>query len=224
MLSYNPIHADPYNIDVLSTSLVTPKSRVLELGCKDGRLTAFLSRQLHCIVTTVELIPKRAKYARLFAKKIIVGNAENAHIQSLIKKNGPYDVIYASAFISFMVNPQAFLIGMKKWLRKNGSVIITFPNIVHLTIRQQILSGKFTYVKSGICDEGHLHFYTRRTAKTLVENAGYTIIHSDMDYYGFPRIEKLFSPIPFSKKMFRTFYSLYPDLFTYQFVFEVKPI
>lgn len=219
--NYDPFKTNPGNIDALSLGLVTKKSKVLELGCGDGRLTEYLSKKLHCRVITAEKIRANAENARASAQTVITGDIEDKQIQKLIKKHGPYDIVYASAVIGSLIDPGKLLLEIKAWLKKDGFLVITFPNILHLSKRLNFFSGKFNYEQSGLCSAEHLHFYSIHSAEELILHAGYRIIKKDYDLVGFPRIEKMLYFIP--RFVFRNFYKFLPGLFTYQTVFKAQP-
>ena len=61
---------------------------------------------------------------------------------------------------------------MGKCLNSKGKIIISLPNINHISIITQILSGVWNYEDAGILDKTHLRFFTLKTAIAMVEQAG----------------------------------------------------
>ena len=57
----------------------------------------------------------------------------------------------------------------------DGHVFISVPNIANVTVRLGLLFGIFEYRDRGILDHTHLRFYTLRTIRREVENAGFRI-------------------------------------------------
>ena len=43
------------------------------------------------------------------------------------------------------------------------------PNVANVTIRAGLLLGRFPYAEKGILDRTHLRFYTRKSARRLLE-------------------------------------------------------
>lgn len=62
-------------------------------------------------------------------------------------------------------------------LAEDGYLFISVPNIANVTIRLGLLFGVFTYRDRGILDATHLRFYTARTIRNEIENAGFRIVH-----------------------------------------------
>jgi hypothetical protein len=49
------------------------------------------------------------------------------------------------------------------------------PNAQYFPVSLGLLRGRFDYRDSGVLDRTHLRFFTRRTAKALVEGAGFAV-------------------------------------------------
>lgn len=209
-------------IDDLSLGLVVPRSRVLELGTGDGRLSKHLAKSLKCFLVCVEKDKKNAQIARKYSNLTIVGDAENKSIQDQIAKKGKYDVIFASAFLAHLVLPDVFLKRASKWLKPGGFLIATFPNHSHWIIRKNLLFGKFDYAESGLYDRTHLHLFTISSARELLGKSGFKIEYFDIDPYGFWRLEKFFSFIPGSFEFLDKIYRMFPKLFAYQIIFKAS--
>jgi 2-polyprenyl-3-methyl-5-hydroxy-6-metoxy-1,4-benzoquinol methylase len=210
-----------FTIDGLSLALIPFKSQVLELGCGDGKLTEYLKKKLHCRITTVELYKENAANVRGLAEKIIIGDVETKSVQQKIGQAGQFDVVYMSALLGSLIDPETILICAKKWLKKDGFIVVTLPNILHFSMRLHFLFGKFEYVDHGLCSREHLRFFTLKTARELMKKCGYEIIYQDYDLVGFPRLEKMLYLFP--RRCFRLFYGFFPGLFTYQLVFKLVP-
>lgn len=206
---YNPLKLDKANIDTLSLGLVGAKSRVLELGCSSGYLGNIMRKDLGCTVIGVEKDAKAARLAKKYLNKVIVGDIENTNIFAQITKNGPYDLVFTSAILEHLVNPQKAVLKLSKLLKKSGSFIITLPNIAHWTARKSILFGSFDYQNSGLFDKTHLHFYTLKSARDFLKKCNLNILKEDYEFFG----PKFLSPL----------FRLFPNLFAYQFVFKAKP-
>ena len=52
--------------------------------------------------------------------------------------------------------------------------------------------GKFDYQESGILDKTHLHLYTKKSAKALIEHEGLRIIKTKFSSNNFGRIIEIF--------------------------------
>lgn len=57
------------------------------------------------------------------------------------------------------------------YLKSWGKVIISLPNVANFMIRINLLFWKFDYTDAGILDKTHLHLYTLKSAKKLINNS-----------------------------------------------------
>ena len=144
--------------------------RLLDVGCARGHLSAALANQ-GWNVTGIEYDASDAALAKDAGINVIVGTAEEA----LASLNEKFDVIVFADVLEHFVHPLEVLKLATTRLAPNGRIVISIPNVAHLTVRLQLLLGSFTYTDRGILDRTHLHFYTKKTLKEMVANAGLSI-------------------------------------------------
>jgi predicted TPR repeat methyltransferase len=65
---------------------------------------------------------------------------------------------------------------VKQSLTSDGILFLSVPNIANITVRLGLLFGVFEYRDRGILDFTHVRFFTMRTIKREIENAGFRII------------------------------------------------
>lgn len=75
---------------------------------------------------------------------------------------GRYDRIIFADVLEHLVNPTEVLQLYSRHLVENGTVVISVPNIAHVTVRLQLLLTRFNMTNLGILDRTHLHFYTKK--------------------------------------------------------------
>lgn len=144
-------------------------SRVLDLGCSSGLLSAKVRELGHTVVgTDIEEHPD----VRDRVSEFVAGDL-NAGIPDAVGSN--FDVILAADIIEHLASPERLLRQAAKRLAPDGVVLACVPNFGHWYPRLRIASGHFGYDKRGILDEGHLRFFTQRTFERLVHAAGFTI-------------------------------------------------
>lgn len=207
--NYNPLESPRINVDTITLGLIPPKSTVLDVGCGGGYLGKIMQQKLFCKVTGVEINSQDGKIAKKNLHHVIVGNIEDNTIIRKIKTHGPYDIIFASAVFEHLLNPNLTIQKLSNLLAKNGFFIITLPNIAHYTARLSHLRGNFQYTDSGIFDKTHLHFYTQKTSRELLEKNNLKIVDEDFEFFG---------PRPLS-----LFFKYLPNLFAYQFIYKSIP-
>lgn len=86
------------------------------------------------------------------------------------------NAIVLADVIEHLRNPAAALKLVRDAVADDGHVFISVPNIANITVRLGLLFGVFEYRDRGILDHTHLRFYTMRTFRREVENAGFRIL------------------------------------------------
>lgn len=88
----------------------------------------------------------------------------------------PVDAIVLADVLEHLRDPRAILRLVRESLAPNGYLFVSVPNIANITVRLGLLFGIFEYRERGILDETHLRFYTMRTIRRELENAGFRIV------------------------------------------------
>jgi 2-polyprenyl-3-methyl-5-hydroxy-6-metoxy-1,4-benzoquinol methylase len=159
--------------------LIRPGQRVLEIGCATGYVSAYLTRELQCEVVAIELNPEAAKRAQAHCACVIVGDIEK---DAFDKVTRPFDVITFGDVLEHLVSPGAVLARARGYLAEDGYIVVSLPNIAHYSVRKDLLLGRFDYQQYGLLDRTHLRFFTLRTARQMLEEAGYAIEDVDATY------------------------------------------
>ncbi len=154
--------------------LVPRQSRVLELGCASGYFGAILKQQRQCKVwgidsdiTALQQIPQGIYES--------TNNVDLDHVNEWPLPLQTADVVLMADLLEHLIRPEQLLIKTHDILAPDGLLIISLPNIAHISVRISLLFGKFRYKQSGILDRTHLHLYTFHTACELINNTGFTI-------------------------------------------------
>lgn len=155
------------NIDYLSTSLVKPKTKILELGAATGFMSQYFRQHLGCQVIGVDINPQ--------AKPDIVGDLNSPATWKKIRARALFDLVFASSVLEHLPRPEQTLQLIKAVLKPKGELIVTLPNVAHWRARLKMLRGKFEYEDYGLLDRTHLRFFTYFTAQKLIAGAGFTI-------------------------------------------------
>jgi SAM-dependent methyltransferase len=86
-----------------------------------------------------------------------------------------FDAIVCGDVLEHLREPETFLRQARSWLRPQGSLIASIPNVRHHSVVRGLLAGNWTYEAAGLLDRTHLRFFTRRSIETLFEGAGFRI-------------------------------------------------
>lgn len=158
--------------DVISKISVSnvEKLKVLEVGCACG---ATLLRIKHFLKDVelygIEINENSAEIARNIANVISV-DVENNEIPF---EDEFFDLIILPDVLEHLKDPWDVLVKLKKKLSKNGQIIASIPNIMHITVVDSLLKGRFDYEDAGILDKTHLRFFTLKTIEDMFRNIGF---------------------------------------------------
>jgi len=91
---------------------------------------------------------------------------------------GSFDLVVFADVLEHLPDPVRVLRNVHSLLNPGARVVISVPNVAHLSVRAQLFFGRFQYSTRGILDRTHLRFFTRRTALELLTESGFTIQHT----------------------------------------------
>lgn len=206
------IPEDPYDRNRILLEWIGEGKRVLEVGCSTGYMSRALA-QRGCCVTGIEVDPVAAERARSYCRVVhVVDLNENGWIAPLPKRG--FDVVLMGDVLEHLVDPAQALRQVESLLDKNGSLVISLPNLVHWITRLKILLGHFEYQPMGTLDHTHLRFFTKKTSRKLIESSGYRIVRFH------PAIGGRMSG--HGRPLWQWLAYLLPGLFAYQMLFDVK--
>jgi cyclopropane fatty-acyl-phospholipid synthase-like methyltransferase len=216
---FDPAHAHPDDAHSLLMRLVPPNSRVLELGCATGYLSGYMEAALGCRVTGLEFDAPSADIARTRASEVYTADLDAPNALEAARAGAPYDVLFAAAVLEHLRDAPGLLRRVRPLLTDETRVIVSLPNIAHWAVRLALLRGRFDYADYGIMDRTHLHFYTVRTGRTLLEDNGYTVESFHIAGSGLQNVFNAFArrlgrPLP---------QPLLPGLLAYELVYVAKP-
>ncbi len=155
-----------------------PNSKILDVGCSAGYFGEFLIKEKNAAVDGIEYNPDDARVAKKVLNNVYTFDLDSSNWPKELLKN-KYDFILFGDVLEHLKNPGEVLEKFRKLLSKKGRVIISIPNIAHVSIRLEILNGSFEYEKLGIIDETHLKYFTFKSFSRLLSDAGYKVIDYD---------------------------------------------
>ena len=153
---------------------IRPNSIVLEFGPANGRMTKYMKEQLNSKVYAVEIDENSAKDAEKYTEKIIVDSIENYSWQEEFK-DLKFDYIIFADVLEHLYYPEKVLTNVKEFLKDDGRILVSIPNITHNSIIINLLKNEFNYNPTGLLDNTHIRFFTKKTFDELIEKTGYFI-------------------------------------------------
>ncbi|HUI50072.1 MAG TPA: bifunctional glycosyltransferase/class I SAM-dependent methyltransferase [Acidimicrobiia bacterium] len=199
-----------------------PVSRVLDLGCADGRLAELLRASGH-EVTGVDLHKSDGvgeRVDRFFEADLDHGIPAEV--------GGGYDVILAADVLEHVRDPRRLLAQAEEHLGERGTIIASIPNIGHWYPRSRVALGRFDYDRRGILDVGHVRFFTRRSFERIAKSAGLAV----------RRRESIGMPLEVFERggqdghgggmrlgqVERAAVDVWPTMFAFQFLYELESV
>jgi 2-polyprenyl-3-methyl-5-hydroxy-6-metoxy-1,4-benzoquinol methylase len=135
----------------------------------------------------------------------------------------PFDAVVCADVLEHLPRPDALLARIREWLRPGGVLLVSLPNVANVTVRGALLLGRFPYAEKGILDRTHLRFYTRASARRLLEDGGFRIRRLAATAMPYELAVPALGRAPLSRPV-RAFASgsarVWPTMFGYQFVIE----
>lgn len=206
------LKTDKYSSHNQIAGMVATGSKVLDVGCSTGQL-AELIRGKECYTVGIDSGWEDLKKAR-YDKKILCDIEKN-----LPKIRESFDLIIFADVLEHLRDPERILKAYRKYLSRDGRIVVSLPNVANLYVRIKLLFGKFDYQERGIMDKTHLRFFTLSSAKSLFK-----------DHFLIEDVRATPIPLQLANRKLNVLYKplywltrLFPTVFGYQFIFRLKP-
>jgi 2-polyprenyl-3-methyl-5-hydroxy-6-metoxy-1,4-benzoquinol methylase len=86
-----------------------------------------------------------------------------------------YDVVLVADTLEHLADPDAMLRRVHAALGSGGRLLLSVPNVANLYLRLNLLWGRWEYADRGILDRTHRYFFTRRSLRAMLEDAGFAV-------------------------------------------------
>lgn len=224
------------NIPLWRALKTVRSQRVLDIGCGTGALGELLTAEGN----TVDGITYSQDEANIAKSRIASVQVMDLNNLDAVKRvDGSYDALIFADVLEHLLDPGSVLKILLERLKPGGNVYVSLPNIACFYTRLGLLFGRFNMSKTGgILDETHLHFYTLKTAKEFLGEAGLRVDKIDFVpaasvWFYQTLVKKPDNPVPqkmadrksfqfYEKRVYpieHFFSSIWKALFANQFVF-----
>ena len=175
-------HYYTHEKSVLLSYIADGANKILDIGCGSGSLGKKLIELGKVdVIIGVEVYDPAADEAANYYNQVYRGDIEELDVP--FKEDFHY--IICADVIEHLKEPWKLLQRINIWLKQDGKLIITIPNIRYWRILSELIfKGQWAYVDSGILDITHLRFFTRQSLKNLLNNNQFTIEYSKMLIHG----------------------------------------
>ncbi|MFP6655576.1 MAG: bifunctional glycosyltransferase/class I SAM-dependent methyltransferase [Myxococcota bacterium] len=200
-------------------SAIAEGSTVLDLGCSHGLLARPLLEK-NVRVTGVDEGPGETISSELaeYLQRDLDRPLELPYRRI-------FDYVVCADVIEHLKNRGQLLRSARRYLKPDGRLIISTPNIALWFYRLSLLVGRFEYGPRGVLDETHVHLYTGATFRREIERAGFTVLAQRVTALPF---EVVFESTGRSRLVrgiesaYHWMAKLWPSMFAYQYILEAE--
>ena len=188
--------------------------KVLEVGAGFGETLFYLKQQgiaSEAIGLDIfEDVAKKDQYKNIDG--FIFGNIEELELPQF---NERFDVILLADVLEHLIEPGLVLEKLKKYLKPNGEILVSMPNIRHYSAFVKIfIKGNFDYQESGIFDYTHRRFFCKKNIRELLEsNFKVRKESSSLEFYKGRSGAKFFNKLTFG---------LFEEFLTVQYLYKAE--
>ena len=158
--------------DILSLLDLRNGIKVLDVGCGYGAAGQVLKTKCKAEVHGIEINHSAAVKARIHYDSVINGNIEQDEFSFGANY---FDFIICADVLEHLSDPWRALRRLKNYLKNDGLLVASIPNIRNANTIIQLLDGSFDYQEFGVLDDTHLRFFTYHSSIRLFERSGFKV-------------------------------------------------
>jgi|GEM_PF-432883 len=220
---YEPPVIDLENKNSSHTLIVELTGRnknVLEVGTSTGYISRILKERGNT-VTGIEIDPEAGEIAGQHCDTMIIGDIEKLDLDAYLTPSS-FDVIVFGDVLEHLVSPEDVLRKVKKYLRPDGYLAVSLPNVCHGDVILNLLMGDFKYTSMGLLDATHLRFFGLRNIIDLFSRCGYFVTDLQTTVHPVGATEQRLDPGVVPEDLANFVKSL-PNSSVYQYIFKASP-
>jgi 2-polyprenyl-3-methyl-5-hydroxy-6-metoxy-1,4-benzoquinol methylase len=218
-----PLKTSKYSSHYYFTLLAGRNNQILDIGCGEGFFAAKIAAAGNQVVG-IDLLPE-AKLVSTFEQYISADLDKGLSDAKVALANHHFDRILLQDVLEHLRHPEQLLQDCHDLLKPSGQLLVSVPNIANITVRIALLLGRFEYAQRGILDKTHMRFFTRRSARRLLEENGYKIIDEKTTVMPLELALGVSPDNTFMRKLngiLATITNLMPGIFGYQILFVAR--
>jgi 2-polyprenyl-3-methyl-5-hydroxy-6-metoxy-1,4-benzoquinol methylase len=155
---------------------------VLDVGCGYGALAEAIERKGYT-VCGIESHEGASSVAEARITKVIRLDLTDIPAVRAAIGEQKYDYLVFSDVLEHLCDPAGILKEYLPFLKEDGKVIVSVPNVAVWNVRLKLLFGVFEYSSTGTLDRTHLRFFTFRSAQRMLTELGLQVIKRDLTAY-----------------------------------------
>ena len=160
--------------DMIAELPFDPTASILEIGCGSGETGALaLERGRAQRYVGIELMAEPAVVAAGRLSRVIVGDVEEIDMDF---QPAEFDGLILSEVLEHLRDPEALLASLHRFVRPQGVVLASSPNVAHWKVLRELIAGRFPQADRGVFDRTHLRWFTPESFAAMFERAGYSVV------------------------------------------------
>ena len=212
-----------YSSHYFLRKLVGIGNTVLDIGCGEGYFASTIAYGNKVVGIDVLSEPINIDSFERFIR----ANLENGLEENVIDllEGQKFDKILLADILEHLCLPQFLLQDCHLLLKPQADLLVSLPNVANITVRIALLFGRWNYTDRGILDKTHYRFYTRHSARSLLEENGYYIVKQMMTVMPIELVIGLSPQNPLMRllnSVLAFFTTLMPGLLGYQCIFVAR--
>src|SRR4030095_11032922 len=169
-----PIKQSRFSSPHYFTQWVGRNHRVLDIGCGEGYFAQMLAKAGNDVVgIDILATPQERKSMKQYVQADL-DQGLHAALPALAGQS--FERVLLQDILEHVRAPEQVLADCHRLLDARGLLLISVPNVANITVRLALLFGRFEYTERGILDRTHVRFFTSRTAREMIERAGYDVV------------------------------------------------
>jgi 2-polyprenyl-3-methyl-5-hydroxy-6-metoxy-1,4-benzoquinol methylase len=186
--------------------------RILDVGCGSAGALSAIARRGERRITGIEREPRLAAAARRRFERVLEADLRDALLE-LAASDERFDAVVFADVLEHVEDPIGALAAALRVAAPGGMLLVSVPNVGHLSIARDLLLGRFDPTPAGLCDAGHLRWFSRDFLEEAILEAGWSA----------PRIERERGAAAPDPASFQELAAAWPDadresLETYQWI------
>lgn len=150
---------------------------ILNISCDVSRVyKEIVSKYNNINVYNIEMDSSYKNNLELYPNTIL-GNINTIDLDlfDLNDKENQFDIIIVDDTIQKFIDPWSILKSLHLYLKSNGYLFASIPNMMHINNLINIINGRFEFTASGPLDKDNLRFFTLGGIRELFLSTGYNI-------------------------------------------------
>lgn len=200
-------HAPSLGRAKIISKYIEPDSKILDIGCGDGTVIEYLSKNNQPKeIVGIDISKRAVNYVRNKGYNAFEIDVLSDNFTKFLKSK-KFDYIIITEVLEHIQDPEKVITAIKNHFTK--SVFVSIPNAGFFVHRIRLLFGKFPIVMIQQNIKEHIRFCTLKDFIYWCNYFGYEV----EDY--FVSAGLYFKPLAFLEKLF-------PSLFAQQIIYEIK--